>query len=166
MTLVALNGPITTSLRGKMQTEMSKSGQSNYSFGSALSAYFHDEMFPTLFDICTLDVPWYTLMELFLFSLGSQLHLLVISLKLKSRVPLVLPMVGIPTLQLVARLWWKPFMVWLKLWNIRRSISWKLCAGVFLVLWVQCIDSLVKRSQQRRERFFKPLSFTAIFFCF
>jgi hypothetical protein len=33
---------------------------------------------------------------------------------------------------------------------------------VFLVLWVQCMDSLVKRSQQQSERFFKPLSFVAI----
>ncbi|KIM88071.1 hypothetical protein PILCRDRAFT_814747 [Piloderma croceum F 1598] len=34
--------------------------------------------------------------------------------------------------------------------------------GVFLVLWVQCMDSLVKRSQQQSERLFKPLSFIAI----
>jgi hypothetical protein len=41
-------------------------------------------------------------------------------------------------------------------------MCWHFYAGVFLVLWVQCMDLLAKRSRQRSERFFKPLSFTAI----
>jgi len=35
--------------------------------------------------------------------------------------------------------------------------------GVFLVLWIQCLHILAKRAEERKEHFFKPLSFTAMF---